>query len=162
VAGPRQADQLMALEHQLTDELTQAIRAKDTRTADVVRMLKTRLQERRTAKGFTGQVDDALVADVIGAYRKQLQKALAEYDKLGERGAAQAAQLRFEIEFCERFLPKGLDATALRRLVQERAAALGITDPKQVGRLVGDVMKTHKGQVDAADVKKIAEKLLQG
>jgi uncharacterized protein YqeY len=152
----------MALEQRLTDELTQAIRAKDTRTADVVRMLKTRLQERRTAKGFTGQVDDALVTGVIGAYRKQLQKALAEYDKLGERGAAQAAQLRFEIQFCERFLPKGLDATALRSLVQERAATLGITDPKQVGRLVGDVMKTHKGQVDAADVKKIAEELLQG
>jgi uncharacterized protein len=152
----------MAIEQQLTDELTQAIRAKDTRTADVVRMLKTRLQERRTAKGFAGQVDDALLVDVIGAYRKQLQKALAEYDKLGERGAAQAAQLRFEIEFCARFLPKGLDATALRSLVQERAAALGVTDVKQVGRLVGDVMKTHKGQVDAADVTKIAEEFLQG
>jgi len=123
--GQREADQLMAIEQQLTDTLTQAIRAKDTRTADVVRMLKTRLQERRTAKGFTGQVDDALLLDVIGAYRKQLQKALAEYEKLGERGAAQAAQLRFEIEFCERFLPRGLDVTALRSLVQERARSLG-------------------------------------
>ena len=151
----------MAIEQQLTDTLTQAIRAKDTRTADVVRMLKTRLQERRTAKGFAGQVDDALVLDVIGAYRKQLQKALVEYDKLGERGAAQAAQLRFEIEFCERFLPKGLDDATLRSLVQERARALGVTDPKQIGRLVGDVMKTHKGQVDAADVKRIAEELLK-
>ena len=151
----------MAIEQQLTDTLTQAIRAKDTRTADVVRRLKTRLQERRTAKGFAGQVDDALVLDVIGAYRKQLQKALVEYDKLGERGAAQAAQLRFEIEFCERFLPKGLDDAALRSLVQERARALGVTDPKQIGRLVGDVMKTHKGQVDAADVKRVAEELLK-
>src|SRR5207245_9425521 len=101
VEGPGEADQLMAIEQQLTDTLTQAIRAKDTRTADVVRMLKTRLQERRTAKGFTGQVDDALLLDGIGAYRKQLQKALAEYEKLGERGAAHAAQLRFEIDFCE-------------------------------------------------------------
>ena len=151
----------MALEQQLTEALTQAMRDKDTRTADVVRMLKTRLTERRTGKGFAGEVDDAVVTDVIGAYRKQLQKALAEYEKLGERGAAQAAQLRFEIEFCERFLPKGLDATALRSLVQERARALGITDPKHVGRLVGDVMKTHKGQVDAGDVKKIAEELLK-
>jgi uncharacterized protein YqeY len=151
----------MALEQQLTEALTQAMRDKDTRTADVVRMLKTRLTERRTGKGFAGAVDDAVVTDVIGAYRKQLQKALAEYEKVGERGAAQAAQLRFEIEFCERFLPKGLDATALRSLVQERARALGITDPKHVGRLVGDVMKTHKGQVDAGDVKRIAEELLK-
>ena len=34
-------------------------------------------------------LDDALVADVIGAYRKQLQKGLAEYEKAGERGASQ-------------------------------------------------------------------------
>jgi uncharacterized protein YqeY len=152
----------MSLEQTLTDTLTQAIRAKDTRTADVVRMLKSRLTERRTSKGFTGQVDDALVLDVIGAYRKSLQKALPDYEKAGERGQAQAAQLRFEIEFCERFLPRGLDDAALRALVRERLGVLAVTDPKQVGRVVGDVMKTHKGQVEAADVKRIAEELLQG
>jgi len=151
----------MSLEQTLNETLTKAIREKDQRAADIVRMVKSRIGERRTAKGFSGQVDDALVLDVIAAYRKQLQKALAEYDKLGERGAAQAAQLRFEIEFCERFLPKGLDATALRSLVQERARALGVTDLKQVGRLIGDVMKSHKGHVDAADVKRIAEDLLK-
>jgi uncharacterized protein len=151
----------MALEQQLTEALTKAIRDKDRRTADVVRMLKTRLTERRTGKGFAGEVDDAVVTDVIGAYRKQLQKALAEYEKLGERGAAQVAQLRFEIAFCERFLPKGLDEAAVRTLVQARMQSLAITDVKQIGRLVGDVMRTHKGQVDAADVKRIAEALLK-
>jgi hypothetical protein len=151
----------MALEQQLTETLTQAIRDKDTRTADVVRMLKTRLTERRTAKGFAGEVDDAVVRDVIAAYRKQLQKALAEYEKVGERGAGQVEQLRFEIAFCERFLPKGMDEGALRTLVQERLKTLGVSDPKQVGRVVGDVMKTHKGQVEAGDVKRVAEELLK-
>jgi hypothetical protein len=152
----------MALEQDLNERLTRAIKDKDMRTADAVRMLKSRLQERRTAKGFSGQVDDALVLDVIGSYRKQLQKALVEFEKVGERGAAQAAQLRFEIGLCEGYLPKGLDENALRALVRERVQTLGVTDRKQVGRLVGDVMKTHKGQVEAADVKRIAEELLPG
>ena len=152
----------MALEEVLTNRLTQAIKDRDGRTADVVRMLKTRLQERRTAKGFSGQIDDALVLDVIGAYRKQLQKAIAEYEKLGERGAEQAARLRFEQEFCEGYLPKGMDEAAVRALVKERVASLGIADAKQVGRLIGDIMKTHKGQVEAADIKRIAEELLKG
>ena len=151
----------MALEKDLDDRLRQSIKDRDMRTADVLRMLKTKVMERRTAKGFTGEVDDALVLDVIAAYRKQLQKALGEFDKLGERGAAQAAQLRFELELCEGYLPRGLGEDAVRALVEERRAALGITDPKHVGRLVGDVMKTHKGQVDAADVKRIAEELLK-
>jgi len=151
----------MPLEQTLNDQLTRAIKDRDTRTANVLRMLKTRLQERKTAKGFGGEVDDALVLDVIGAYRKQLQKALGEFEALGERGAEQATQLRFEVGFCEGFLPKGMDEAAVRALVAERVAALGIADPKQVGRLVGDVMKTHKGQVEAADVKRIAEEILK-
>jgi uncharacterized protein YqeY len=151
----------MALAAQLDETLKHAIKDKDARTANVVRMLKTRLTERTTSKGFSGEVDDALVVDVVGAYRKQLQKALAEYERLGDRGAAQAAELRFEIEFCERFLPKGMDEAAVRALVAERMQALGIRDPKQAGRLVGDIMKTHKGQVDAGDVKRVAEELLR-
>ena len=150
----------MALAQQLDDTLKASIKEKDTRTANVVRMLKTKLTERTTAKGFSGPVDDALVVDVIGAYRKQLQKAVAEYEKVGDRGAAQAAELRFEIAFCERYLPKGMDEAALRTLVAERLQALGISDAKQAGRVVGDVMKTHKGQVEAADVKRVVEELL--
>ena len=151
----------MGLEAELDERLRQAIKARDTRTADVVRMLKTRLQERRTAKGFAGEVDDALVRDVIAAYKKQLQKAIPEFEKAGERGRAQIAQLRSEAEFCERYLPRGLDEAALRALVRERLTALAITDPKQIGRLVGDIMKTHKGQVEAGDVKRLAEELLR-
>ena len=150
----------MGLEQELDEVLKQSIKGKDSRTANVARMIKTKLTERRTAKGFSGTVDDALLVDVIGAYRKQLKKALVEFEQVGERGATQAAELRFEIEFCDRYLPKRMDEDALRALVSERLAALGITDAKQIGRLMGDIMKTHKGQVEAADVKRIAEELL--
>jgi uncharacterized protein YqeY len=150
----------MSIERQLNDTLTRAMRDRDSRVASVVRMIKTKITERRTSKGFAGDVDDAVVLDVIGAYRKQLQKALAEYEKAGERGAGAADQLRFEIAFCERYLPRGMDEAALRALVRERVAALGLADARQVGRLVGDIMRSHKGQVDAADVKRLAEELL--
>ena len=150
----------MPLEQQLNDTLKQSMRDKDQRTSDVVRMLKTKIMERRTAKGFTGEVDDAMITEVIAAYRKQMQKALEEFEKIGEKGKEQAAELRFEIQFCERFLPKGLDEAALKTLVQERITALGITDAKQIGKLTGDIMKSHKGLVEAADIKRIAESLL--
>jgi uncharacterized protein YqeY len=150
----------MTLLETLNETLRQAIKDKDIATANVVRMIKTKLSERTTAKGFSGAVDDALLLDVIGAYRKQLQKALGEFERVGERGLEQAAQLRAEIAFCERYLPKSMDVVALRALVQERLRTLGITDTKQVGKVVGDVMKTHKGQVEASDVKRIAEELL--
>src|SRR5260370_35164398 len=107
-------------------------------------MIKTKIQERRPAKGASGQVDDALVLEVIGAYRKQLQKALAEFDKVGERGAAQAAVLRFEIEFCERYLPRTMDEAGGRALVEERIAALGVAGHKPAGPRVARLTRTHQ------------------
>src|SRR5262249_8768648 len=105
----------MGLEQQLNDTLKQAMFQKDQKTADIVRMIKTKIMERRTAKGFSGTVDDALVLDVISSYRKQLLKAVEDFEKAGERGAEQAAELKHEIGFCEKFLPKGLDEAALRQ-----------------------------------------------
>jgi len=150
----------MGLEADLNDALKQAMRDKDHQSLAVLRMIKTKIMERRTAKGFTGEITDEVVREVIAAYRKQLQKALEEFQKVGDKGVEQAAELTFEIGYCERFLPKGLDAAALRALVAERIASLGITDGKQVGKLLGDIMKTHKGQVEAGDIKKLAEELL--
>ncbi len=150
----------MPLETQLNDLLKESLKAKDPMTADVVRMLKTKVMERRTAKGFVGTVDDALILDVIQAYKKSMQKAIEEFEKVGERGVEEIAKLRVEITVCERFLPKGLSADEVAVLVKERIAALGITDGKQVGKLLGDIMKTHKGLVDASDVKKVAATLL--
>ncbi|MBY0276236.1 GatB/YqeY domain-containing protein [Candidatus Binatia bacterium] len=152
----------MSIEQDLDQQLKQALRDKDQPTLDVVRMIKSKVQERRTAKGFSGSVDDALLRDVIGAYKKQLQKAVEEYEKIGERGVEQISKLRFEIEFASRFLPATMGDAELRVIVAERIAALGVSDAKQVGKLVGDVMKTHRGQVEAADVKRIAEALLAG
>ena len=42
----------MSLEQTLNETLTQAIRDRDARTADVVRMLKSRITERRTGQGI--------------------------------------------------------------------------------------------------------------
>ena len=111
----------MGIEQQLTDTLTRAIKDKDTQTANAVRMLKTKLQERRTAKGFSGTVDDALVLDVVGAYRKQLQKALAEYEKAGRaRGrAGRPAPLRDRVL---RALPAARDGRGRAARPRARAA----------------------------------------
>ena len=149
-----------AIEAQLQDMLKQAMRDKDAAASSVIRMLKTKIMERRTAKGFTGEVNDALVLDVISAYRKQMMKGLEEFEKAGVKSGEQVETMKYEIGFCEKFLPKGLDASAVEALVKERILALGIADQKQMGKLVGDLMKTHKGQVEASDVKRIAEGVL--
>ena len=150
----------MSIEVQIADLLKESMRNRDMRTADCVRMIKTKHMERRTASGFKGPLDDALWLDVISAYQKQLRKTREEYVAVGERGAATLPQLDFEIELCGRFLPKAAGEEEVRAAVREAIARLGTTDPKQIGRLVGEVMKPNKGRFEASLVKRLAEEEL--
>ncbi|MBN2574316.1 MAG: GatB/YqeY domain-containing protein [Deltaproteobacteria bacterium] len=153
---------MASIETQLQDLLKEAMRNKDTRTADCIRMIKTKHMERRTAAGFKGQLDDALWLDVIAAYQKQLRKAREEYAGLGERGAEKLPQLDFEIEVCGRFLPEMAGEDEVREAVKEAIVRLGVTEPKQAGRVQGDVMRAHKGKFDAAMVKRLIDAELAG
>ncbi len=150
----------MSIETQLQDLLKEAMRNRDARTADCVRMIKTKHMERRTAAGFKGTLDDALWLDVIASYQKQMRKAREEYAGLGERGAERLPQIDFEIELCGRFLPKMAGEEEVRAAVKEAIARLAVTDAKQAGKVLGDVMKANKGKFDPAMVKRLAEQEL--
>src|ERR1044071_956576 len=147
----------MSVESDIQDRLKEAMRAKDARTADCIRMIKTKHMERRTAAGFKGPLDDNLWLDVIASYQKQLRKSREEYVAVGERGADAVAQIDFEIGFCAKFLPKAASGDGVRAIVRETVARLGVSDVKQSGRVVGDIMKAHKGKLDPASVKRIVE-----
>ena len=112
-------------------------------------MIKTKHMERRTAAGFKGPLDDTLWLDVIAAYQKQLRKSREEYAAIGERGADAMPQIDFEIAFCARFLPKAASDDEVRAIVRETVARLGVSDPKQAGRVVGEIMKAQQGQARA-------------
>ncbi len=148
------------LEAQLREQLTAAMKAKDSRTANLVRMINTKIMERRTAKGFTGQVDDALILDVISAYKKQMEKARVEFVAAGDRGKAQIAEIDFELEWCAKFLPAQMSEAELREAVAKAVAELPQKDPKMAGRVIGAIKKQFGDKADAALAKKIAEELL--
>ena len=148
------------LEGQLREQLTAAIKAKDLKTANLIRMINTKIMERRTAKDFKGTVDDALVLDVISAYKKSMEKARAEYAQHGERGKEQIAELDFELEWCKKMLPAEVGEAELREAVAKVVAELPQKDPKMSGRVIGAIKKQYGDRADAQLVKKIAEELL--
>ena len=148
------------LEAQLREQLTAAIKAKDLKTANLIRMINTKIMERRTAKGFSGTVDDALVLDVIATYKKSMEKARTEYAGAGERGKEQLDEIDFEVGWCSKFLPQGLSEAELRDAVLQAIAALPSKDPKMAGRVIGAIKKQFGDRADAQLAKKIAEEEL--
>jgi len=148
------------LEGQLREQLTAAMKAKDSKTANLIRMINTKIMERRTAKGFTGTVVDALILDVIATYKKSMEKARTDYVNAGDRGKEQLAELDFEVEWCSKFLPKQLSEQELRDAVAKAVAELPQKDPKMAGRVIGAIKKQFGDRADAQLTKKLAEELL--
>ncbi len=146
----------MALLDDLDAELRRALLARDRRTADVVRMLKTRIVQRRTALARV-DVDDALVHRVIVEYRNEMTRTLRDYAKLGERGIEQADDLVVDVGVCERFVPPLLDREAIVALARA-AIADGAID---VDGVVLRVMAAHRDEVLGDDIIAVAGELLQ-
>lgn len=156
------------LEAKLREELTTAMKARDQKTANVIKMINTKIMERRTApapKGapedFKWVVDDAMVLDVIGTYKKQMEKARVEYANAGDKGKALLDEADFEIAWCAKWLPQGLSEAELREAVAKAVAELPSKDPKMAGKIIGAIKKQFGDRADAQLTKKLADELLK-
>lgn len=152
----------MSIEADLKARLIAAMKAKDSATANVIKMIRTKVTETRTAKGFEGEVNDELFIQVIGAYKKSLEKARVEFEKAGEAGAESIAGLDREIAFCQEYLPQPMSEEEVRAAAEAVIAEMGNVDAKMAGRIVGAIMKQHKGRAQAPMVKSVVDGLLGG
>lgn len=149
------------IEQRLNDKLKAAMRARDKRAVNLVRMLKAKMTEEKTAKGFSGEVDDALWQKVIEKYAKSQRKAIEQYQQGGEAGQAHIEEIEYELRELEPFLPKKADEATVRRWVDEAIEGMGGKERAKVGPVMGVVMKAHKGEADPAVVRSVVEEALK-
>ncbi len=150
----------MTLLEKIDAKLHEAMKGHDAKATDCLRMLKSKITERRTSPGFKGEVTDAVVQEVAASYVKQLVRALSEFEKAGEAGRDHIIKLQWEIQYLSEYLPKHLDEAATRAIVEEAIRQSGASDPSQSGRVIGMVMKSHKDEVDGALVRRLVEETL--
>lgn len=151
----------MSIQDELAAELRDAMRAGDKARKDVIRQVQTEAATAKSEPGFTGAADDAFYERVIASYVKKMDKSRQEYLDLGERGAAMAEKLAFEVDYLRRWLPQKLGEEETRMLVRETISSLGVSgDPKAAGRVTGTLMKARGGDLDGGLVARIvAEEL---
>lgn len=151
----------MTIAEQLSAELTDAMKTKDAPRRDVIRQVQTEIATARSAADFTGEVDDDFYERVIASYVKKMDKSRAEYEDLGERGAAMAAKLAYEVDYLSRWLPQTLDEETTRGLVVAAIRDLGVVgDPKAAGRVIGHLMKQHGKGLDGGLVNMLVREEL--
>lgn len=149
----------MSVRDQIMEKFKQARRERDDATKNVIAMLRTKVQnELKSGKGR--EEDDALWTEVVTAYAKQVGKAIVELEKAGERAGEALEEAKFELAFCQQFLPKKLDEAATEALVRDVIAKVGVSGPKEMGKLMGALMKDHKDEIDGSLARQLASKIL--
>lgn len=151
----------MTIKEDLAQDLKDAMRAQDGPRRDVIRQVETEIAVARSQPDFEGEVDDELYRSVIAAYVKKMDKARGEYLEIGDRGAAMAEKLGYEVEYLSKWLPSKLDETATRELVKGAITELGVAgDEKAAGRVIGHLMKAHGKDLDGGLANRIAREEL--
>ena len=106
------------------------------------------------------EADDNLWLEVIASYVKKLDKSADEYKRVGERGHEKLAEIDEEKTFLKPFLPSPIEGEELASIVSQFVASTGAHSPKDVGRVMGAIMKEHKGRVDTKLAKELISKAL--
>ena len=151
----------MTIHDDLVAELKDAMKAQDKRRLDVIRQIETEAARARAEKGFTGDPhSDDLYAAVIASYVKKMEKAREEYVEFGERGAEQADKLSFEIDYLSEWAPSVMSEDETREVVRVAIMELKADDPKQMGQVIGHIMKNGPSGLDGALVSRYVREAL--
>ena len=149
----------MSIKDEIAAAFKEARKARDDQAKQVITMLRAKMTN-ELKSGSGAEENDETWLKVLAAYNKELKKSLTAYEDLGDAGKEAADGVKYEMAFCGKYLPSKLDAAATTELVKKIAAEQGLSEKKDMGRLMGAIMKNHKDEVDGDLVRKAAGQVL--
>ena len=148
----------MTLEQRLTEDMKDAMRAKDEMRLSVIRMIRGQiLLEKKKGTGVTEVADDVVVALVRG-HVKRLKETIEQTSAVGRNDLADAAKK--ELVLAQVYLPAEMTDEELDPIVRDALAQAGVTDVKGMGAVMKIVMEKVKGRTDGRRVQEAIRKAL--
>jgi uncharacterized protein len=152
----------VSLHHQVQQDLTAAMKARDRERTSALRMVVSALKNRaiEQGQGPQGELEDAEVEKVLASEAKRRREAAEAYREAGRE--EQAAAEEAELAVYEAYLPEQLDDAELERLVDEAIAEVGAEDVKQMGQVMKTAMGKVAGRAEGSRVSALVKQRLAG
>ena len=149
----------MALVETVTAQMKDAMKAKAAARLGALRNVRAAFLVEMKKDG-SETLDDAVAVAVLRKLAKQRQESIDAFT-LANR-PERVAEERAELAVIEEFLPRLADEATTRAWVDAAIAASGATSAKELGKVMGALMKAHKGDVDGDLARRIAAERLGG
>ena len=104
------------------------------------------------------QLVDEEVIEVISSEIKKRKESILEFGK-GQRQDLVEKETK-EKEILEKYLPEQLSEEGIKKLVKEAIERVEAKEPKDIGKVMAELMPKVKGRADGATVSKIVKELL--
>lgn len=145
-----------ALFERLQTDLKAAMRERDDRVRDTLRMAISEAKNRRIE--LLRELEDGDVEAVLRKAVKMRQESATQYDAAGRADLAERE--RAEGAILERYLPRTMGEDEARAAVKAVIERLGAGSKKELGAVMKAVLAENPGRIDGKLAQRIAGELL--
>jgi uncharacterized protein YqeY len=124
-----------------------------------LRNIKSALGNALKEEGAATTLSDEQAQAILRKLQKQRQESITMFTQ-GDRDDMVAAE-KAELVIIEGYLPSLADEAQTRAWVEAAIKTTGAAGPKDMGKVMGDMNKKHKGEVDNKLVSAVATELLK-
>jgi uncharacterized protein YqeY len=141
----------MNLKDKIINDLTAAMKAKDTIRTSVLRMVKANLMNKQIEKGV--DLTDEEIIKALQTLVKQRRDSIEQYEKAGREELAQKEKT--ELVVIEEYLPQSAPPEEIEKAVEEAISETGAGSIKEMGAVMKAAQAKLAGK--SADGKLVSE-----
>lgn len=146
----------MSIKDRLSAELKEAMKAKDAAKVSTIRMVLSAAKYKEIEAGKP--LDDDGMVSVLSTAAKQRREAIEQYVKGGREDLADKETA--ELAVIESYLPEQMSAEDVEALVKKAISDTGAAGPKDMGKVMKQLMPAVKGKADGKLVNELVKKHL--
>ena len=148
----------MDLFEKVSEDIKNAMKAKDKVSLETLRNVKKFFLEAKTAPGANDTLTDADALKIIQKLVKQGKDSAEIYTQQGRVDLAEAELA--QVKVLETYLPKQMTAEELEVEVKAIIAQVGAAGPKDMGKVMGVASKALAGKAEGRAISETVKRLL--
>ena len=148
----------MDLFDKISEDIKNAMKAKDRVALETLRNIKKVFLEAKTAPGANDTLTDEAATKIIAKLVKQGRDAADIYVQQGRQDLAEAELA--QVKVMEGYLPKQLSEEELTAALKEIIAQVGATSSKDMGKVMGVASKQLAGKAEGRVISAKVKELL--
>ena len=133
----------MEMFDRISNDIKEAMKAKDKVKLETLRNIKKVFLEAKTAPGANDTLTDDAALKIMQKLTKQGKDSAALYEAQGRADLAEAELA--QVAVIETYLPKQMSAEELEAALKEIIAEVGAEGPKDMGKVMGTATKKLAG-----------------